>query len=64
VNWIQENSNVGKLFAGITKGEIAASPKCRLIFRNFWKDYIPENLPKDKIAYHWFDVYDLEEGRI
>jgi len=30
----------------------------------FLEDYIPEYLPKNKIVYYWFDVYDIEEGRI
>lgn len=30
----------------------------------FLEDYIPECLPADKVVYHWFDVYDIEEGRI
>lgn len=30
----------------------------------FLESYIPENLPADKVVYHWFDVYDIEEGRI
>ncbi len=30
----------------------------------FIEGYIPENLPKGSIVYHWFDIYDIEEGRI
>ncbi len=30
----------------------------------FLEDYIPKYLPKGSIVYYWFDVYDLEEGRI
>lgn len=30
----------------------------------FLETYIPENIPAGKIVYNWFDVYDLEEGRI
>lgn len=30
----------------------------------FLEDYIPENLPANKVVYHWFDVYDIEEGRL
>lgn len=30
----------------------------------YMEDYIPENLPKGKVVYHWFDVYDIEEKRI
>ncbi len=30
----------------------------------FLEDYIPKVVPKNRPVYVWFDVYDLEEGRI
>lgn len=30
----------------------------------FLEGYIAENLPANKVVYHWFDVYDIEEQRI
>jgi len=30
----------------------------------FMEDYIAEFVPKGRVVYHWFDVYDLEEKRI
>ena len=30
----------------------------------YLEGYIPEFIPADKIVYHWFDVYDIEEKRI
>jgi len=30
----------------------------------FLEGYIPECLPSGSIVYYWFDVYDIEEGRI
>ena len=30
----------------------------------FLEDYIAEFIPANKIVYYWFDVYDIEEGRI
>jgi len=30
----------------------------------FLEDYIPENVPSGRPVYVWFDVYDLEEGRL
>lgn len=30
----------------------------------FLESYIPENIPSEKVIYYWFDVYDIEEGRI
>ena len=32
--------------------------------QTFLEDYIDEFIPKDRIVYHWFDVYDIEEKRI
>jgi hypothetical protein len=30
----------------------------------FLEDYIDENIPGDRVVYYWFDVYDIEEGRL
>lgn len=30
----------------------------------FLHDYIPQFIPADRRIYTWFDVYDIEEGRI
>lgn len=30
----------------------------------FLEGYIAENVPSGKVVYHWFDVYDYEEGRL
>ena len=32
--------------------------------QEFLEGYIAEFIPKDKIVYYWFDVYDIEEERI
>lgn len=32
--------------------------------QEFLEGYIPEFIPSNKIVYCWFDVYDIEEGRI
>ena len=32
--------------------------------QEFLETYIPENIPGGKIVRVWFDVYDIEEGRI
>ena len=32
--------------------------------QQFLEDYIPKVVPKNRSVYVWFDVYDLEEGRI
>jgi len=30
----------------------------------YMEDYIPQFVPHGKVVYHWFDVYDIEEGRL
>jgi hypothetical protein len=30
----------------------------------FLEGYIADYVPKGKVVYHWFDVYDYEEGRL
>ncbi len=32
--------------------------------QEFLETYIEENVPKERPVYVWFDVYDLEEGRL
>lgn len=32
--------------------------------QEFLEGYIPEVIPSGKVVYYWFDVYDIEEGRI
>lgn len=30
----------------------------------FLEGYIPENIPAGRVVNYWFDVYDIEEGRL
>ena len=32
--------------------------------QEYLEDYIPQYLPKHRPVYVWFDLYDLEEGRL
>lgn len=32
--------------------------------QEYMEDYIAEFIPRNRIVYHWFDVYDLEEERL
>ena len=32
--------------------------------QEFLEGYIPQHIPAGRIVYVWFDVYDIEEGRI
>jgi hypothetical protein len=32
--------------------------------QEFMEDYIKDFIPRNRVVYHWFDVYDLEEERL
>lgn len=32
--------------------------------QEYAEDYIPQHVPRHRPVYVWFDIYDLEEGRI
>ncbi len=32
--------------------------------QEFMEDYIQQFVPRNRVVYHWFDVFDLEEERI
>ena len=32
--------------------------------QEYMEDYITQFLPRNRVVYHWFDVYDLEEERL
>src|ERR1051326_87515 len=32
--------------------------------QEYMEDYIPQCVPRNRVVYHWFDVYDLEEERL
>jgi hypothetical protein len=35
-----------------------------LEIQEYMEDYIAKFIPRNRVVYHWFDVYDLEEERI
>jgi len=35
-----------------------------LELQEFKEDYIQQVVPRNRVVYHWFDVYDLEEERL
>ncbi len=35
-----------------------------LELQEYMEDYIAQNVPRNRVVYHWFDVYDLEEERL
>jgi len=32
--------------------------------QEYMEDYIAASVPRNRVVYHWFDVYDLEEERL
>jgi hypothetical protein len=65
--WIEENSNQSERRDVIKwNNELRATRPCDMPIelQEFLEGYIPENIPDGKIVYVWFDVYDLEEGRL
>lgn len=65
--WIKENSNQSDRHEVIKwNNELRATRPCDMPIelQEFLEGYIPENIPAGKIVYVWFDVYDLEEGRL
>lgn len=35
-----------------------------LEIQEYMEDYIQKYIPRNRVVYHWFDVYDLEEERL
>ena|SRR6185369_3847097 len=32
--------------------------------QEYFEDYIPKYIPRNRVVYHWFDIYDIEEERL
>lgn len=65
--WIQENAAQANRHEVIQwNNDLRAKRPCDMPIelQEFLEGYIPEFIPAGKIVYVWFDVYDLEEGRI
>ena len=66
-SWIESNAKKRE-----TREIIAWNNKLRstrlcdmpIELQEFLEGYIPQFIPNNKIVYVWFDVYDIEEGRI
>ncbi len=65
--WIQEHSKVkdraeviqwNNKLRDLRLSDLPAS------IQEYMEDYIAQYVPKGKVVYHWFDVYDYEEGRL
>ena len=65
--WIQEHSKVQDEKEIIQwNNDMRGKRVCEMPIelQQFLEGYIPEYIPEGKIVYVWFDVYDIEEGRI
>ncbi len=65
--WIVENARQKERRDVIKwNNQMRATRPCDMSIelQEFLEGYIPENIPEGKVVYVWFDVYDLEEGRI
>ena len=65
--WIKENSKVQDLKEVIQwnndlRGKRISEMPIEL--QEFLEGYIPECLPEGAVVHVWFDVYDIEEGRM
>ena len=65
--WITEHSRVsdrGEVVAWNNKMRDLRLSEMPLPLQSFLEDYIPKFIPANRPVRVWFDVYDLEEGRI
>ena len=65
--WIEENAvqrEKREIIAWNNKMRATRVCDMPIELQEFLEGYIPKFIPAGKIVYVWFDVYDIEEGRI
>jgi hypothetical protein len=65
--WIEQHSKIKERPEIVGwNNKLRATRPCDMPIelQQFLEDYIPKVVPKNRPVYVWFDVYDLEEGRI
>ena len=65
--WIEQHSKIKERPEIVAwNNKLRATRPCDMPIelQQFLEDYIPKVVPKNRPVYVWFDVYDLEEGRI
>ena len=65
--WIEQHSKVkdrAEIIAWNNKLRCTRLCDMPIHLQEFLEGYIPQFVPKNRPVYVWFDVYDLEEGRI
>ena len=66
-SWIKENATAREAVEIIQwNNDMRGKRLCEMPIglQEFLEGYIPQYIPAGKIVYVWFDVYDIEEGRI
>ena len=66
-DWIQQHSKIKERPEIVAwNNKLRATRLCDMPIelQQFLEDYIPKFVPQKRPVYVWFDVYDLEEGRI
>lgn len=65
--WIEQHSKIKDAAQVVAwNNKLRATRPCDMPIelQQFLEGYIPKVVPKNRPVYVWFDVYDLEEGRI
>lgn len=65
--WMEENSKVSEkreIIQWNNDLRFKRISEMPIELQEFLEGYIPENLPEGRVVYYWFDVYDIEEGRL
>ncbi len=65
--WIEQHSKIKDAAQIVAwNNKLRATRPCDMPIelQQFLEGYIPKAVPKNRPVYVWFDVYDLEEGRI
>lgn len=65
--WIKENAKerpTREIIAWNNKMRATRPCDMPIELQEFLEGYIPQVIPAGKIVYVWFDIYDIEEGRI
>jgi len=65
--WLEQHSKIKDSAQDVAwNNKLRATRPCDLPIeaQQFLEGYIPKVVPKNRPVYVWFDVYDLEEGRI
>ena len=65
--WIEQHAKKrarGEIIAWNNKERDLRLSDLPLSIQEYMEDYIQKYVPRNRIVYHWFDAYDLEEERL